>query len=125
MPTVPYDTHVDPAAPVLPIAIRPPGIDRRVALVALVDSGAQRTVVPIEFAESLGLPPVGEVIVRGATGRSTAAVCAAEIEVDGSAHLVRAVALGSQPLVGRDLLNRWLVTLDGPERQLRLETGFA
>lgn len=63
------------------------------AVAAPVDSGADLTVLPGGIPQAPGLPQVGEAAVR--------------------------VAAGAEALLGRDVLNGWVVTLDGPAQVLR------
>ncbi len=116
----PYDTRRSPPAPVLPLRVGRPRGEPVVAVAAVVDSGADITVVPEGLAGVLGLPPVGEVTVRGVAGAVRVPVYAAEVEAVGTRRIVEAVALGADMLLGRDVLNRWRVTLDGPARVLRV-----
>jgi predicted aspartyl protease len=85
---------------------------------ALVDSGADITVVPEGVPEALGLPQIGELTVRGIGGTRRVPVYAAEVEVAGWRRVVEVVAVGGVALLGRDVLNAWVVTLDGPRRAL-------
>ena len=87
---------------------------------ALVDSGADITVLPEGLPQVLGLPQVSEVAVRGVAGTARVPVYAAELEAAGTRRIVEVVAVGVEALLGRDVLNGWVVTLDGPARVLRL-----
>lgn len=117
----PYDTSYDPPAPVVPVRISAPGSpDRGVALPALVDSGADVTVIPAAVAEAIGLPPIGQLRVAGVAGVVHGAVVyAAEVEINGVRRPAEVIGLGDQTLLGRNLLNQWVLVLDGPG--LRLE----
>lgn len=105
----------------LPVRLGPPGGEPTAAVLALVDSGADLTVLPEGLPDSLHLPPVARLTVRGVAGSAQATVYAAELEVAGRRRVVEVVAVGSEPLLGRDLLNAWVVTLDGPRQQVRLD----
>ncbi len=90
-------------------------------LTFLVDTGADISVVPDAVARELRLPAVGQITVRGVGGSLRGArVCAAEVEAGGVRSLVEVVAMGEEALVGRDLLNRWTVTLHGPQHVMDL-----
>ncbi len=113
----PYDPSFTPPAPVVPIRVGLPGTGAAgVAVRALVDSGADLTVVPRGVAAQLRLPAVGEVSLSG-VGRSSvrAVLHAARIEAAGREFLLEVLAVGDDALVGRDLLNRCVVTLRGPD----------
>lgn len=120
---VTYDLQRNPPAPVLPMRIGRPGADPAVLLVALVDTGADATVIPSALARRLDLPMVADVAVAGPGGFSQrAGVHSAMVEVGGLQWPVRVLAVGNEPLVGRDLLNEWVATLRGPAGILEIET---
>ncbi len=120
---VAYDPHRTPPAPILPIRLGRPGAEPNVLLVALVDTGADATVIPPALAMRLDLPILAEVAVAGTGGFSQRArVHAAVVEVGGSQWPIQVLALGGEALVGRDLLNQWVVTLRGPAQILEVET---
>lgn len=110
-----YDTEIDPPAPLLPVSIASPDDVTAVVLVrAIVDSGADMSVVPVALARDLGLPRVGRVRVRGVVAGANALVYAASIGLAGRSHTHDVLAMGDETIVGRDVLNRFVVTLDGP-----------
>ncbi len=120
----PYDVAREPPAPVLPIRVGPPGEAPAIFLVALVDTGADVSVVPDELARRLGFPAVGEINVQGVDGVTRrATVYAAEIETDVVRQAVEVVGLEQEALIGRDLLNLWTVILHGPERAMEIRQG--
>lgn len=91
-------------------------------LSALVDTGADFTVVPRQAARSLRLPTVRKVQVFGVGGfRFPAVVSLAEVEIAGIRETTEVFVFGDEALVGRDLLNRWVATLQGPQQRLRVE----
>lgn len=116
----PYDRRRNPPAPVLPVRVGVPGAEPAAALLALVDSGADLTVLPEGVPAALGLPAVGQLTVRGVAGSAQATVYAAALEVAGRQRVVEAVALGGEALLGRNVLNALVLTLDGPAETLRL-----
>jgi predicted aspartyl protease len=116
-----YDLEQLPPAPVLPIRLSAPLGEPSVLLVALIDTGADMTVVPRALARRLRLPVVGAVSVRGVAGsRSKCAVHAAAVEVDGHREIIEVLGLGKEALAGRNLLNQWILNLDGPHQRLHL-----
>lgn len=119
-----YDGKRDPPAPVLPVRLATPDEEPSYSLIALVDSGADTTVIPLEVATRLRLPRVGEVAVRGVGGaRQRATIYMVMVEVAGFRGPVEAIGLGQEGLIGRDLLNRWVVTLRGPQQVMEVEVG--
>lgn len=118
-----YDISRDPPAPILPLLVGRPNLSPTISLVALVDTGADATVIPQSVAKRLGLPVIGSVLVRGVGGAARQApLYSAVVELAGTKDHVEVLALGEETLVGRDLLNRWTVTLRGPQQQSEVET---
>ncbi len=108
--------------PFVPVLVGAPGSVPRVAVAALIDSGADRTVVPAALAHSLDLPVIGTVRVETVVGGRMAHVHAVSMVLEGEAVDVRAVAAADELLIGRDLLARFVVTLDGPAAELEVAT---
>jgi predicted aspartyl protease len=120
----PYAVDYDPPAPVAMLRLGAPDSSATVLLRALIDTGADVTVVPAVVARKLRLPLVDHVTVRGVGGRPfRVGVHAASAEVAGLRCVARVVAFGREPILGRDLLNRLVVRLDGPA--LRSALGLA
>lgn len=90
---------------------------------ALVDTGADCTLVPREVALALQLPAVDEIWIEGVVGEARRAVVhAARVEFARVACLARVVAFGREAILGRDLLNRTVAQLDGPRRSLSFDS---
>jgi predicted aspartyl protease len=116
-----YDHSYEPAAAVVPLRIGAPADDMPVFVSALVDSGADLSVVPAALAGQLDLPVTDVVQVRGVGGEphnATVHAAEVEVEVDEVAELVEVIALGTETLVGRNLLNAFVLTLDGPHERM-------
>jgi len=121
-----YNSQVQPPAPFVLVKLRDPTTGAEILdLPAQVDSGADRTVLPLAIVQALALPVAGAVTVVGfgATPTTTPLYC-----VDLGVHTlplvaVRVISSPSEPwvLLGRDVLNRHRVVLDGPG--LGLEIG--
>ena len=78
--------------------------------------------LPQTVVRQLGLPAIGEISVRGEGGAThRVRLYAAQVEAAGRARLVEVVGLGTEALIGRDLLNGWVVTLDGPRQVMWVE----
>lgn len=121
---VPYDTSCEPPAPVVPVRVSAPGSPDAVLVSAMVDSGADITVIQAGLARQLGLPAVSTVVVEGSGGTARRApIYAAEILVAGESLMLEVLALGDEALVGRELLSRWVTTLDGPGAKLRIRAS--
>lgn len=117
--TFDYDQAYYPAAPQIEITVD--GYDPEyepVALSAFADSGADGTMLPREVLEAVGAEYADTVILRGTAGgvqqldRYTIRVRIGSQTI----HGVEAVATGrgSEPILGRDVLNAFVVTLNGP-----------
>ena len=110
-----YDASLDPPAPVVPVRIAAVAGDEAVLLPMLVDTGADCTLVPTSIVRRLGLPSINVITLTGVGGASNRAmVHAASIEVGGLRLLAQVVAFADEAILGRDILNRTVMTLDGP-----------
>jgi len=119
-----YDPGLDPPGPVLPVRVSAPGLAGGMLVPALVDSGADISVVPESVAAAIGLPAIGEVSVQavGHDSRKTL-LFAAEVEVAGASAVIEVIAVGEDALLGRNLLNRRVLTLHGPRRYVEVDGG--
>jgi predicted aspartyl protease len=90
-----------------------------VLVTALVDTGADCTLVPAGVARRLHLPVVDRLLVEGLGGAiRRAPVHLALVRLAGNRCLARVVAFDRVAIVGRDLLNRLTLSLDGPRLTL-------
>jgi predicted aspartyl protease len=120
---VPYSEEYDPPAPVVAIRLGLPSGGAGVHVMALVDTGADMTVMPVAAVQSLSLPIVGTIRVAGVTGATRATLHAALLEVGGASRLAEVVGLGAEAIIGRDIINHFVLSLDGPGRVLELRGG--
>lgn len=110
-----YDQRLDPPAPVVPVRISAPVGEEAVMLPMLVDTGADCTLVPALIVRQLGLPQIDVIALTGVGGaRNSASVHVAAVELGGLRLLARVVAFTDEAILGRDVLNQTVVTLDGP-----------
>ena len=121
----PYDRTKVPPAAVLPVKVAGAGGRGDAVSPALVDTGADMSVIPVRLARDLRLPVVGELRVRGVTGSERVLLYGVELEIAGIRVPVQAAGIGTQMLVGRDVLNRWTLRFRGPEETLEVETAAA
>ena len=113
-----YDAHFDPALPVLSIRLSAPAeLSSGEWLTAIVDTGADGTLVPtayLEVAEAIG---VGDAILRSVLGESREVhLFEVDLHFDGltlPGVLVAADDQGSEVLLGRNVLNKLILLLDG------------
>lgn len=119
-----YAANLDPPGPVIPVRISAPRATDAVMLPMIVDTGADCTLVPGEIVRRLALPQVDVVGISGVGGgKQRATVHAALVELAGLPVVARIVAFAGEAILGRDLLNRLVVTLDGPGRTVSVGAG--
>lgn len=114
-----------PAAPyVLVIVSNPDGSAVTPPVPAKVDTGADRTILPTPLAAQLGLPVREWLIFAGLAGQQVELpVYAVQLVIrDLEPILVEVAASDGEPhvLLGRDVLNRYTIVLDGPNQRLEI-----
>ena len=116
----PYnDQDYDPAAPIVEIVVSRaiPGGDSA-TIDALIDSGADATMLPINILTYVGARFLETRQLRGATGhRLTVDTYLTAIQV--GVHVLPGIQVvgmrqGSEAVIGRDVLNQLEVVLNGP-----------
>ena len=119
-----YANDTPPAPYVLVIVAHPDGSAPTPDLPAKVDTGADRTIIPTELAASLGLRPAGRLPFAGLGGQQVELpVYEIQLVVRALAPiLVEVAASDGEPhvLLGRDVLNRYRIVLDGPNGKLEI-----
>lgn len=118
-----YDSRrFDPAMPVTEAALFGAAAGPPVLLTAIVDTGADATLLPIDLLTAAGARYSGTRQMRGITGQAVT-VDAYTITLQLGPHIVHgleAIAMpeGSEPIIGRDVLNELEITLNGPAQEL-------
>lgn len=119
----PYDVdNFDTPAPVLEVSLTAPdpvSYGQIVKCLALLDSGADMTVIPRWIAEQLQLKYVDEVEASGYDGviKKTFVYSAKIIFDNLGGFIIRTIAENNEHiLVGRDILNKWSLLLKGRDR---------
>lgn len=113
-----YNIAYDPPAPFIPITVDGHDPTRSpVTIQAFVDSGADGTMLPIDVLQAVGAEYEASLWLRGTTGsrqRVDSYTVSIHIETE-TVHAISAVAMpvGSEPLIGRDVLNQLVVILNG------------
>lgn len=122
MPT-PHNRRYRPPFPTLQVVLRTDQTQSDVRA-ALVDSGADGTLVPINLLEGLGAPESGDVILAthfGDTQRLARYLVDVQVEnVVLPGIYVMADVIGNEIILGRDVLNKFALFLDGPTQQTEI-----
>lgn len=112
------DNTYGPAYPVVELSIKPIGsATEGVNLLALVDSGADATIVPMHILQNAQVELVGRAQMRWGTHHSQPYdVYLGTITI--GAYVIRGVRILADPqnneaILGRDVLNQMIVTLNG------------
>lgn len=87
-------------------------------LQAIVDSGADGTIVPLHYLEEIQAPPTVEMVIRSQWGeRRNVLLYLVDVQIgDLTLPGIEVVGdeLSDEVVIGRDILNRLRVMLDGP-----------
>jgi predicted aspartyl protease len=112
-----YDRSFTPPAPVAElIVIHPVRVTNRISLRGKLDTGANVTVIPERLVAQLKLTPKGRIWTRGYDGSySQRVVYYVRMRIEGfDIAAVRCIATArTNVLLGRNILNRFMITLDG------------
>ena len=117
--TFDYDTSYNPSAPVVEIGIGPSdGTPPRVKVQALIDTGSDAFMFPLELLKRAGGRYVRRRMIRGVTGERLAANLYL-VAIHIASHTIYGIQAAASPdsseiLLGRDVLNHLTATLDGP-----------
>jgi len=122
-----YDSDFyDPAMPVVEIKLLSTVSEEHVGtLLAVVDSGADATMIPINALESADSLYYGTRRMRGITGQSVAVDTYFTV-VQVGPYIIRgvkavAIPIDGEPILGRDVLNQLELTLNGPAQELWID----
>lgn len=120
----PYDNRHQPPAPVLSVTVTSVvNRRRRRSLSALLDTGSDITAIPRLLVESLQLYPIGQIELEGVDA-SVQSIPAYPVHLsigDLSIPRLEVIETGLDfAVVGRDVLNRLYLLLNGPEENFYL-----
>lgn len=109
----------DPPMPVLDVVFSRPGRNAIPATVeAIIDTGADSTLIPLDILEQIVAPQIDQAYIRGITGsREPVDLYLVTVQIAGlTISGIRAVALpaGASTILGRDVLNQLHLGLVGP-----------
>lgn len=121
----PYDAEFDPPLPVCDVVLIVPATDLRVSAPAIVDTGADGMIVPVGHLHRIGARRVFKTGMRSQWGERRAVyLYLIDVQI-GSITLpgVYAVGdeLGTEVILGRNVLNRLRLLLDGPAALTRIQ----
>jgi predicted aspartyl protease len=119
-----YDAEYDPPLPVCDVVLIVPATDLRIPLTAIVDTGADGMIVPVGYLRQIGARRAFETGLRSQWGeRCVVYLYLVDVQI-GSITLpgVYAVGdeMGTEVILGRNVLNRLRVLLDGPAALTRV-----
>ncbi len=112
-----YSPDYHPAMPVVEVGLSIVGQSKaQQSLMALIDSGSDGTLLPLNILEEVGARYVGDARIRGITGHTQFVdVYIANLHI--GSHTLRAVRLvgveDEEAILGRNVLNQLTITLDG------------
>ncbi len=118
-----YDRRYNPAAPVIPVGLGPSGKETfRRETTALVDTGSDASMFPIDILKGAGARYVDQSMMRPLVGEPVeVSLYVTAVHVAGYAiHGIHAIAqpVGSEAILGRDVLNELDITLKGLAQEI-------
>jgi hypothetical protein len=115
--TFDYDNRFVPSMPVADITISGPRQVPPIVLRAILDSGADATIIPERYLRQVGARRSGSAWMRGPAQQRTLVNLYTTSLLLGDLQRRRLVVLGGQDeqevIVGRDVLNQLIITLNG------------
>jgi Retroviral aspartyl protease len=118
-----YDNQKNPPAPMAPITVFPhPGVQHDpITILALADTGADCTCLPLNILRSLDLLPNYIIRVSGVVGSERVNLYLVDIEFHNqvfSSYRVLELPQDAQAILGRDIMNSFRLEFNGPSRYL-------
>lgn len=124
MNAFPYDSAYDPPAPVCEITLTVASTGRRTSIFAMIDTGADATLVPVSYLNQIAARRVFEASLRSQWGeRRRVYLYLVDLQVAGlnlPGVYVVGDEMGDEAVLGRDVLNRLRLLLDGKKQLTQL-----
>ncbi len=120
-----YDSSYTPPIPVLRLRLSAPGeAPHDDPLPAIVDTGADTTLIPSLYLEQVEAIASGDAVLRGVLGEARAIhLFEVDIHVDSlvlPSAIVAADDYGTEAIIGRNVLNKLILLLDGQQGETEL-----
>jgi predicted aspartyl protease len=118
-----YNKDFDPPAPFVTIQVSPVSHNTNTSspIDCLLDTGADLSLIPQRLVSELSLAPAASIIVEGFDGeRQELPLFAVDIVIENTriAGLEVTAYPTTHAILGRDILNRFRLLLDGPAQSL-------
>lgn len=114
----PYDSNFLPPAPALEVEIRDPQTGAGQKVLAKLDTGADSSIIPEHLVQSLALTPFDRLLTIAFDGRKEFLTSyLIDVLIAGRSFTDLEVVAAPIPylLIGRDVLNTLVITLDGSQ----------
>lgn len=125
MLNAPYSATYLPPVPVLFLTLRLPGDAETVGPIpAIVDTGADATLMPVAYLQQLGAPIWDEAYLRSQWGERRH-IYTYLLDIDIGAYSLPGIVVvgddqGQEIFLGRTALNKLILLLDGPQTTLHI-----
>ena len=122
--SLPYSSDYDPPVPVCSVTITSAAAIGTIQLQAIVDTGADASIVPVRYLRQIGVQPAFEAGLRSQWGeRRMVFLYLVDLKI-GQQTLPSVFVVGDdrgdETILGRDVLNKLVITLHGPQRLLEI-----
>jgi hypothetical protein len=119
-----YSSNFNPAMPVIDINVRREADEDSVSVIAIVDSGADNTMIPVSYLDQLNIQKARTAWMVGVGGnRSAVTLYWVFIEFGTFPSLYTEVIGAINPdeiIIGRDIINQYAVLLNGPAHSIEI-----
>ncbi len=125
MMSFPYDVRYQPPMPVVEIALCAPESGLSSApILAIVDTGSDITAIPQDYLIQVEAPVIGGGYLSSSWGdRQRIKIYEIDLHIGGKTFYsieVAAASSGDEILLGRNVLNKLRLELDGPKQTVKL-----